>query len=204
MTNNTPDESVGWFRRFGFRLLASFLIASNVSALLGLLPDTGFVAGLYALLWQKIIPWVGQHLLQLSQPVAVTFNGSGDRLFNWVQLWCEVALALIAAFVWVRFDQSRRHDAAVQRWLRLGVCYVLGASMIDYGMAKLIPPTQFPPNGLARLAGTYGDFSPMGVLWAFMGASPAYTFSRACWRPRPVSCCCSAAPRCSARCSPPL
>ena len=34
---------------------------------------------------------------------------------------------------------------------------------------------QFQVPDVTRLIAPYGDFSPMGVLWAFVGASPAYT-----------------------------
>jgi hypothetical protein len=34
--------------------------------------------------------------------------------------------------------------------------------------------SQFPPPNLARLVEPYGDSSPMGLLWTFMGASHAY------------------------------
>jgi hypothetical protein len=46
--------------------------------------------------------------------------------------------------------------------------------MISYGLAKVIP-SQFPPPRLDRLVETYGASSPMGILWAFMGTSVAYS-----------------------------
>jgi hypothetical protein len=47
-------------------------------------------------------------------------------------------------------------------------------AMIRYGAAKVIP-SQFPPPTLDRLLQPFGDASPMGLLWTFMGASAAYT-----------------------------
>jgi hypothetical protein len=46
--------------------------------------------------------------------------------------------------------------------------------MIGYGAAKVIS-SQFPPPTLDRLMQPYGDSSPMGLLWTFMGASEPYT-----------------------------
>jgi hypothetical protein len=46
--------------------------------------------------------------------------------------------------------------------------------MLSYGASKLIP-SQFPPPSLTRMLETYGESSPMGLLWTFMGASGAYT-----------------------------
>ncbi len=45
--------------------------------------------------------------------------------------------------------------------------------MVSYGMAKVIP-LQMPAPGLARLLEPFGNLSPMGVLWASIGASPTY------------------------------
>jgi hypothetical protein len=45
--------------------------------------------------------------------------------------------------------------------------------MISYGAAKVIP-SQFPRPSVDRLIQPFGDASPMGLLWTFMGASVAY------------------------------
>ena len=47
--------------------------------------------------------------------------------------------------------------------------------MIPYGVLKLFP-LQFPEPSLSRLLQTYGDSSPMGLMWTFMGASRSYSF----------------------------
>jgi hypothetical protein len=46
--------------------------------------------------------------------------------------------------------------------------------LLTYGFAK-VPPQQFTMPGADLLLRTYGDSSPMGLLWTFMGFSPAYT-----------------------------
>ena len=46
--------------------------------------------------------------------------------------------------------------------------------MLSYGFAKLYP-LQFVPPFMTTLTETYGESSPMGILWTFMGASAAYT-----------------------------
>jgi len=45
--------------------------------------------------------------------------------------------------------------------------------MIEYGMVKAIP-LQMPAPSLTRLLEPYGNLSPMGVLWASVGASFPY------------------------------
>ena len=50
----------------------------------------------------------------------------------------------------------------------------LARSYFVYGFEKFFP-LQFPSPSLLTLTGTYGDSSPMKLLWTFMGASTAYT-----------------------------
>src|SRR5262249_51191039 len=50
----------------------------------------------------------------------------------------------------------------------------LAVTMFSYGFVKVFP-LQFRPPTFARLIEPFGEFSPMGVLWSFMGVSKAYT-----------------------------
>jgi hypothetical protein len=58
-------------------------------------------------------------------------------------------------------------------WVRLYVRILLGATLLSYGAAKVIP-TQMPEPPLSWLLTTYGDSAPMSLLWKFMGASKSY------------------------------
>src|SRR5690606_21910830 len=46
--------------------------------------------------------------------------------------------------------------------------------LLTYGFAKIFP-TQFPFPSPLRLLQTYGDSSPMGLAWTFMGYSPGFS-----------------------------
>jgi hypothetical protein len=54
------------------------------------------------------------------------------------------------------------------------VRYTLAITLLSYGFSKVFP-VQFPFPALSRMIEPFGNFSPMGVLWQFMGSSPAYT-----------------------------
>jgi uncharacterized membrane protein YphA (DoxX/SURF4 family) len=71
-------------------------------------------------------------------------------------------------------DRRRRDYRRLYDWLHLYVRWVLLSAMISYGMYKVIK-TQFPLPGPERLLQPYGESSPMGLLWTFMGQSTAYT-----------------------------
>ena len=51
--------------------------------------------------------------------------------------------------------------------------YYLATTMLTYGWIKLFP-LQFPAPGPDRLLQAYGDSSPMGIAWTFVGASAGY------------------------------
>jgi hypothetical protein len=53
--------------------------------------------------------------------------------------------------------------------------WYLAIYMMIYGLAKMVEGGQFAAPGLSDLAMTYGDFSPMGLLWRFMGYSKVYS-----------------------------
>jgi hypothetical protein len=64
-------------------------------------------------------------------------------------------------------------------WFRLFLRIALGATLVFYGLAKVIP-TQMPTINLVRLVEPFGNFSPMGVLWSSIGAAPAYEIAIGC------------------------
>lgn len=145
--------------RITFRFVFSYLV----------LPE-GF--GLERPVWQPMVTWVGRHVFQLSRPLdVVSEEGSGDDTSRFVLLFCKVALAAAAALVWTLLDRRSRDHRRLHAGLTLYVRYLLGSILLTYGMFKLMKG-QFPyPLSLEE---TYGDMSPMGLLWKFMGFSTLY------------------------------
>src|SRR4029078_2028641 len=123
--------------------------------------------------WQAIVPWVGKHLLHLSYDITVFQNGSGDTTFNYVQALSLLTLAALATAIWSALDRRRLNYEKVYQWLRLYVRFSLARDMIGYGALKIIP-LQMPAPYLTRLIEPYGDSSPMGILWTFIGASKGF------------------------------
>jgi len=134
----------------------------------------GYISRYYSLLWQSVVPWVGKHILRVSYDIPIAMSGSGDKTYDWVQNFCFLTLAALATIVWSLLDRKRISYQKLHQWFTLYMRFVLAGWMIVYGAMKAIP-TQMPRPFLTRLIEPYGDFSLMGVLWSFMGASPAYT-----------------------------
>lgn len=170
-----PPESWHWTKKAGFRFLASYFVLYTVPFPLSYIPVLGGYPSMWVhQLWLKVVPWVAEHVLGLDDPVVWQATGSGDTTFAFVQLFVTFVLAAVVAVVWSVLDRRRPHYRRAARWLEVGVAFYLGLVMLSYGFAKVIP-TQFVPPSLVRLLTPYGDSSPMGIVWTFMGLSPAYT-----------------------------
>jgi hypothetical protein len=122
--------------------------------------------------WDLLVSWTGKNVLHLSYPITVKPNGSGDTTYNYVQLFLFAAVALIGAIIWSFTDRKRKSYDLLLYWLTVYVRYYLAFIMISYGLYKIVK-TQFP-FPFSDLAKTYGDMSPMGLLWRFMGYSTAF------------------------------
>lgn len=157
--------------RFGFVYWGLYILPFPIG---GLLPYTDSLATKYSHLWDVIIPWIGLHLIHLRQPILTAQTGSGDRVYDWVQTLCFLVLAAVAAVVWSIFDSERREYVELYHWLHLFLRLWLAMTMIGYGAVKVIP-VQMPSPSLQRLIEPFGDSSPMGLLWSFVGASKAYS-----------------------------
>ena len=162
-------------KRFGLRWLALYLLLYNVDWLARLLPGLLWISRAWDALWQRLVLWIGPQLLGLSPSIQVDLNGSGDKYADYIQVGCMILLAVVGALVWVWLDRSSKHDRLIYEILRVGVRYALAASMLLYGFGKVFHlQMSFP--GAHRLAEPYGDSSPMGLLWTFMGYSAGYSF----------------------------
>ena len=140
---------------------------------MNLLPGPGTIFGWYEALLSKMTVWTGAHILHLSKPLAYSFYDGGDSMFGWVRNLVQLMIAVAAAAIWTLLDRKRPNYRYMQEWLWLYVRLVLGAAMLSYGAIKVIK-VQFPDLFLWRLLSSYGDSSPTGLLWSFMGYSRTY------------------------------
>ncbi|MBB5232802.1 hypothetical protein [Deinococcus budaensis] len=103
-----------------------------------------------------------------------TPTGSGDTRFDWTFALLVLGLALVGGLLWT-LRRRRAPSAAHLRWLEAGLRAALVLWLSVYGLAKF----SFGQFGLlhaGQLVSTYGESSPMGLLWRFMAASPGYQY----------------------------
>jgi uncharacterized membrane protein YphA (DoxX/SURF4 family) len=128
---------------------------------------------------RPVVIWTALHIFHTAAPPSYADTGSGDRIFDWVLIFCILVAAALAAAIWSILDRKRPNYVTLHKWFRLAIRFFLAGQMVTYGMAKVFPLQMSFPN-LTRLLTPYGNFSPMGVLWASIGASQAYEIFAGC------------------------
>lgn len=161
-----PDRAL---HRFLFRWVFAFLLLFNFPFPLNVIPGIN-VDQWMTKAWDVLVQPAGRALFGVSPSSA--FTGSGDTRWGWTQLALLVCISLAAALVWTVWDR-RTNYPRLARFLHVYVRFALGYVMLVYGTSKVIP-TQFPAPSLDRLVQPFGQASPMGLLWTFMGASAPY------------------------------
>src|SRR6185503_9154939 len=160
------------FTRTGFRFAFVYLLLFNLPFPLNAIPYVSKIGDFYDSIWTWLVPRVARVVFHAE--VTSEFNGSGDRAFDYVFVATLLLISLVIAVIWTLFDRKRLSYPTLYRWLSVYVRFALGTTMIGYGAYKVIS-SQFPAPTLDRLMQPYGDSSPMGLLWTFMGASVPYT-----------------------------
>ncbi|MFY9820576.1 MAG: hypothetical protein WAM82_04290 [Thermoanaerobaculia bacterium] len=170
-TTTSPPWSPG--KRILFRFAFIYLVLYKFPFPLKEIPWAGeTLIQPYKDLWDRLVPWAGKHLLGLN--VKIRHGGSGDTTYSYVQLLCFLIIAVVATAVWTVLDRKRPEYTRLYEGLRTYIRFALAAAMLVYGAYKVIP-SQFAHPFPSELVEPFGESSPMGLLWIFMGASSGYT-----------------------------
>jgi uncharacterized membrane protein YphA (DoxX/SURF4 family) len=165
--------------RFCFVYLGLFcfltqIVVSLFSISLDSIPDP-------ATLWpfRQIISWAALHVFGREAPLSLGGNSaSGDNIFGCATHLCLLVFATLATVIWSLLDRRLNSYAGLRKWFRVFIRFSLAGQMLSYGFAKAFP-SQMPFLN-TRLVEPFGAFSPMGVLWSFMGASQPYEIFTGC------------------------
>ncbi len=172
----TPPVEWNLMSRIIFRFVCVYWVlyilpSPGRGSFLGVIPG----AWLYVNASRAIVSWAATRVFHLSVSVVqYRPTGSGDTTLDYIQTFCFFVIAAAGTILWSVLDRKRKEYRTLHQWLRLLVRYTLAITLFSYGFSKVFP-LQFPYPPLTRLIEPLGDFSPMGILWNFMGSSPAYT-----------------------------
>ncbi len=155
--------------RFFFLLLSLFIILNNNGAFMVL----SSVLQLPSILLHDFIPWFSKHIIHYNYDFSIHTNGSGDTSYDWVLLLFMFLISVIGCIIWSVLDRKRKSYNAAYYWLVVLIRFYLGFTLLLYGAVKVIK-LQFPDPSLNRLLQPFGDSSPMGLAWTFLGFSKGY------------------------------
>ncbi|MEM1179681.1 MAG: hypothetical protein AAGM22_15135 [Acidobacteriota bacterium] len=130
-----------------------------------------WVVGLHGQAAQPIVTWLGHWLV--GEAPSFEMTGSGDGLAAYLDVLLDFSVATVITLAWWFWRRARPVSWRVRDASYVLVRYFLILIMFSYGFAKVFP-MQFQTMGPDRLLQPYGDSSPMGLLWTFMGASAGY------------------------------
>ena len=172
MDGNLDINIWSFTKKIFFRFFASYFIIFIFPFPARYIPVLNIFNKWYQAFLNALVSLTGKNLFNISFPLAPTTNGSGDTTYNYVRLFLFFVLAIIVTVIWSVADHKRKNYNLLLYWAVFYIRYYLGLTLISYGMEKLVK-TQFPFPFYA-LNETYGESSPMRLLWTFMGYSSVF------------------------------
>jgi hypothetical protein len=168
--------------RFSFLYWLLYIVPSaGAVSLFDLFPFGGIgdkLATWFAWPLAQLAHVVGVHVFHLSGEGADWHpTGSGDTAMQYTLVFCIAVIAVVGTIVWSAIEERRggkREYRTAYAWLRLALRITLAITLLGYGFAKIYPGQFGLGPGLAALNETYGQSSPMHLLWFFMGFSRPY------------------------------
>lgn len=164
------SQKIGF--RFTFIFFGFMILPFPLSTVLGAF-DIYFLDTAFSNFWNWCAELVATGLLGMEE-LAVNATGSGDKTVDWIHYGLGLFLAIFGTAIWSVLDHKRSSYYKLWRVFVMVLVYYLVYYMAIYGFIKVFW-LQMPELRIDRLLKTYGQSSPMGLLWTFMGASKTYS-----------------------------
>jgi hypothetical protein len=174
---STTAEPVYWSspRKLALRFFLLFFIQYIIFNPNGVLPNINILYEIYIEPIHKLIVWFAANVLHPAKPITIFTNGSGDTTYDYVLLLFIVIAAVIGVVIWTVADRKARNYNNLFYWLTVIVRYYVAITMVTYGCVKIIK-LQFPGPSPDRLMQPFGNASPMGLAWTYMGYSTGFNY----------------------------
>ena len=174
-TTWTPAQRIAV--RFGVVYLTLFALATQISG--SLIPNLWFTYRGLGRLWpmRDITHWVARTVFGVDVPLDDV--SGGETVFFWIQTFWILIASFAITVAWSALARRPRHDGRLLAWFRLAIRLALAASLLEYGMTKVIP-TQFPAPPLTALVTPVGEMTLSALLWTTIGSAPAYQIFSGC------------------------
>lgn len=174
-TPNTLAQPWQPAQKIGFRFAFIFFVLFIFFDPNGQVPLLNETYDLYIQPMHNLMAWMAAHILHVAKPVTVFTNGSGDTTYDYLVLLTVAVSALIGTIIWTALSRKPVSYQRLYYWLLVILRFYVAFSMLGYGAYKVVK-LQFPFPGPGRLLESYGNSSPMGIAWSFIGASKGYNY----------------------------
>lgn len=154
-----------------FRWTFIYLMLYSFNSFLEVLKVAGFLRELQLNFEHFVAHEFARQFLNVQ---ITSFPNYSDHTYNYILCLCFALLATAGTVIWSLLDRKSRNHNKLMSWFRLVMQIHVGATVLSYGMAKVVP-CQFPQLGPIELTKSIGDHEQSGLLWAAMGCSQPYT-----------------------------
>lgn len=168
----TPKWSIK--KKFIFLFILSYTFFYIFPFPFDAFPQFDFIFNYYERANDAFVIWIGKSILHIHNFHKLIFSDSGDTTFDFVKFFIFLILSIITAVTILIIDKKRTNYEKLQTYLFVYIRYCIGFYMLVYGFDKIFK-SHFPFPSLGKLEQTFGESSPQGLLWAFMGYSTSYT-----------------------------
>lgn len=124
--------------------------------------------------WQWLSLWTAENIFNIPEELPLSGRGSGDTTLSYIKVFNHLVLAVLGTLIWSALDRKRTNYRTLFRYQVLFLRYFTAFTLLSYGLYKVMP-SQFSGISLFDLLKTYGNSSPMGLMWNFMEYSGTYT-----------------------------
>ncbi|WP_299765955.1 hypothetical protein [uncultured Dokdonia sp.] len=175
MTHASSTDDTTWSRagKIGFRFSFIYFLLIILFQNNGAYPYFGYISEKPVEWMQQFATWFGKAVVGIPYDVNTGPNGSGDTTYDYLVVFIVFIVAVIGTLIWSLLDRKRSNYKKLYYWLTTGMRYYVGLMLISYGLIKVIQ-LQFSSPSFYRLMETYGESSPMGLAWTFLGFSEGY------------------------------
>ena len=176
MSEQPDNYSTNWSspRKFLFLLIVLYTVLYIFPFPFDALPHSGFIFNHYESLIDRLINFVGKHVLHITGFRKELFSDSGDTAFDYVKIFTYFILAILTSILLFIVTNKKINYEKVNYWFFIFLRYTIGFYMLVYGFDKVFK-SHFPFPNLEKIEQTFGESSPQGLLWAFMGYSTTYS-----------------------------
>lgn len=172
----TESLNIKWSaqKKFIFLFVLSYTFFYILPFPIDAFQQLSFIFNRYDRAIDKLVIFIWEHILHLHNAKKHLFSDSGDTTLDFAKFFIFFFFSIVSAITVFIIDKKRINYEKAQYYLFIYIRYCIGFYLLVYGFDKVFK-SHFPFPSLEKLEQPFGESSPQGLLWAFMGYSTTYS-----------------------------